>query len=74
MDLKQLFAGSEPTKPNGHNVGVRTEFPAEVKVRQGKEVFEYAKLHFELADLEKTFRQVPYERRQISGLVSSTMS
>ena len=21
MDLKQLFAGSEPTKPNGHNVG-----------------------------------------------------
>ena len=53
MDLKQLFAGSEPTKPNGHNVGVRIEFPAEVKVRQGKEVFEYAKLHFELADLEK---------------------
>ena len=39
MNLKQLFAGSEPTQPNGHNVGVRTEFPAEVKVRQGKEVF-----------------------------------
>ena len=58
MDLKQLFAGSTPTKPNGHNVGVRTEFPSEVKVRQGKEVYEYAKLHFEKADLE----QAPFDR------------
>ena len=36
MNLKQLFAGSEPTQPNGHNVGVRTSLPSEVKVRQGK--------------------------------------
>ena len=56
-DLKKLFAGSEPTKRSGPSIGVKTAFPAHVKVAQGKEVFEYAKLHSEPADLETAVQE-----------------
>ena len=56
-DLKQLFAGSEPTKRNGPSIGARTSLLAHVKIEQGKEVFEYAKLFFEPSVLETAVQQ-----------------
>ena len=54
-DLRKLFSGYEPTKRTkgrGSTIGARTAFPVHVTVEQGKEVFEYATLHFSAAELE----------------------
>ena len=56
-DLRRLFAGSEPTQRNRPSIGARTAFPARVKVVQGKEVFEYAKLFFDSPALEKAVQE-----------------
>ena len=51
-DLKKLLAGSEPTKRSCPRIEMKTAFPAHIKVEQGKEVFENAKLHFDPVGLD----------------------
>ena len=72
-DLRKLFSGYEPTKrtKGRGTIGARTAFPVQVTIEQGKEVFEYAKMHFSPAELEAAVEKAKYVCQRGSGLVFS---